>query len=420
MESFEKKETEPMERYEGKSYVFSSLSSLKDVMGVLCATFGVDPEEQKDTIILHNGDMEVRVAAACASSGEKAEDFITNQVEAALSHFYEVKTAAVDVKTNLVYQLERTRGFIMIDYSFEAEDIEDKRSIIEDMFIAILDQLDGVMLIQNPEAKEDGFYCCGENGEKLLILSDKGGSAFRGYLPYHEPTLKAGKDIVQEQVDRRLRTWETLGGKGIYVPAGHPAIDPASKVQCRPLEEIVKRAVALMGVCIYSECLLSGGDKGMEDAQNFLMDLLDRYNAQEFFTPKEWKYIHDTKPTEKDSKGFWCQYESLYVMEWALGLVEGLDFPDHLCDSRATVLALRNSDSISKILAKSRPKSPRELLDAYDLIFCLDWACSNAKLHSLPAPAGMNRGVVRERLRALRWLTGHKDSASWDEVRTDI
>ena len=76
------------------------------------------------------------------------------------------------------------------------------------------------------------MFCSGENGEKLLILSDKGGSAFTRYLPYQEPDLKAGKDITQEQVDRRMRTMQTLIGNAIYVPGWLPAVAPASQITC--------------------------------------------------------------------------------------------------------------------------------------------------------------------------------------------
>ena len=83
-----------------------------------------------------------------------------------------------------------------------------------------------------------------------------------------------------------------------------------------------------MGVAIYSECLLDE-KQGMEKAQNFLMDYIDNNNTQNYFSPKEWKYLHDTAPDRKEILSFLRQYESLHVVEWALGLVEELGFPDH-------------------------------------------------------------------------------------------
>lgn len=225
----------------------------------MCTTFGLDPEGKGDTLVLHNGDIEIRLAVASESAGEKAEEFIKRQVEGTCDHFYQVKTGVVDVKTNLLYQIGRARSFVLVEYAFDVEDeedIEDKKTMIEDMFVSILNDLEGIILIQNQDEKEDGMFCSGENGEKLLILSDKGGSAFTRYLPYQEPDLKAGKDITQEQVDRRMRTMQTLIGNAIYVPGWLPAVASASQITCPSLEETAQRALAIMGVAIYSECLL--------------------------------------------------------------------------------------------------------------------------------------------------------------------
>ena len=408
----------PAKRYEGKSFIFSDIPSQEKIIQVLCTTFGLDPEGMGDTLVLHNGDIEIRLAVASESAGEKAEEFIKRQVEGTCDHFYQVKTGVVDVKTNLLYQIGRARSFVLVEYAFDVEDEEDiegKKTMIEDMFVSVLNDLEGIILIQNQEEKEDSMFCCGENGEKLLILSDKGGSAFTRYLPYQEPDLKAGKDITQEQVDRRMRTMQTLIGNAIYVPGWLPAVEPASQITCPSLEETAKRALAIMGVAIYSECLLDE-KQGVEKAQNFLMDYIDNNNTQDYFSPREWRYLHDTAPDRKEVLSFLRQYESLYVVEWALGLVEELGFPDHPCNPADLVKSLRNGTSISKIMAKSRPKSPRELLDACDLISCLEWSCINARRHELPEPAGMKTGAVREWHKALNWLTGH---GQWDEVRAN-
>ena len=422
MELFEEKNTTetsaPAKRYEGKAFIFSDIPSQEKIIQVLGATFGLDPEGMGDTLVLHNGDIEIRLAVASESAGEQAEEFIKKQVEGTCGHFYQVETGVVDVKTNLLYQIGRARSFVLVEYAFDVEDEEDiegKRTMIEDMFVSVLNDLEGIILIQNQEEKEDSMFCCGENGEKLLILSDKGGSAFTRYLPYQEPDLKAGKDITQEQVDRRMRTMQTLIGNAIYVPGWLPAVEPASQITCPSLEETAKRALAIMGVAIYSECLLDE-KQGVEKAQNFLMDYIDNNNTQDYFSPREWRYLHDTAPDRKEVLSFLRQYESLYVVEWALGLVEELGFPDHPCNPADLVKSLRNGTSISKIMAKSRPKSPRELLDACDLISCLEWSCINARHHELPEPAGMKTGVVREWHKALNWLTGH---GQWDEVRAN-
>ena len=55
--------------------------------------------------------------------------------------------------------------------------LEDKKTMIEDMFVSILNDLEGIILIQNQDEKEGRHVLQRGKWEKLLILSDKGGSA---------------------------------------------------------------------------------------------------------------------------------------------------------------------------------------------------------------------------------------------------
>ena len=69
-------------------------------------------------------------------------------------------------------------------------------------------------------------------------------------------------------------------------------------------------------------------------------------------------------------------------------------------------------DRQNEIIKHARAAA-EELLSAADLIYRLDWACVDARVHGLPAPAGMDGGVVMERHKALNWLiTG----GEWDHV----
>ena len=80
----------PAKRYEGKSSFSQIIPSQEKIIQVLCTTFGLDPEGMGDTLVLHNGDIEIRLAVASESAGEKAEEFIKRQVEGTCDHFYQV------------------------------------------------------------------------------------------------------------------------------------------------------------------------------------------------------------------------------------------------------------------------------------------------------------------------------------------
>ena len=74
---------------------------------------------------------------------------------------------------------------------------------------------------------------------------------------------------------------------------------------------------------------------------------------------------------------------------------------------------MREHESISALLEQARPRGGDELLCAADLTYRLDWACVDARIHGLPAPGGMDGGVVMERHKALNWLVCGDD---WAEV----
>ena len=64
--------------------------------------------------------------------------------------------------------------------------------------------------------------------------------------------------------------------------------------------------------------------------------------------------------------------------------------------------------------AKLRPR--KELLEQADLIYRLHWACVDARVMGMPAPQGLEDGVVMERHRALFWLAGCDEMCPWDDV----
>ena len=150
----------------------------------------------------------------------------------------------------------------------------------------------------------------------------------------------------------------------------------------------------------------------------FIQKRINEFGADDFFSLKEWNYLHNEDPKESEKISYSWQYENLYVMEWALGLIDGpLDFPDHFCAVAEAAQLLTAFHSMREILEAAKPRSAKELLDACDMIFCLDWACTDTRMRDLPAPAGMDGGVVFERHKALNWLVGAGEKADWTMCR---
>lgn len=411
---------------EGRFFLFCMEESMERILDVLGQQFGVDGREMGNPLELSNRDVVLRAQIASFDMGQEEKDFIREQQGRTRGRFYEVETSHADVRTNLMYQLEATKSFVTVDYAFQDEGEDEnaaKRAWVENFFFEALPALRGILLTQG---ETDGFYIFdAAKRERTLLLDTAGESGTEKFIPYSVGRMEPGDGVSMEQLGRRERSRRLFEERGIYVPAFYPVIESEEESSCRGTVEIAERMVALAAVSLFSEALL--GDKmPWAEAYNFIKTrIIDEFGAETFFSPREWAYINNPESKEQERISFSWQYEGLHVMEWALGFAEAgeedgsLDFPDHVCDVPLAVRILNRHRSIGEIVAASRPKTPAELLDACDLTFCLDWACVDTRIRSLPAPAGMNGGVVMERHKALNWLVGADERAGWDEVGTD-
>lgn len=415
-----KKQSKEVTSYLDKTFILCAENDYARVIKVICDGFGINCDRESHTLNIQNQDIKISVTVFTKVMGNDEEELIRNQVNRVYGHFYEVDTENTDIKTNLLYDIARTNSMVFINYSFIEDEKFDKRSMIEGKFASILNKLQGIMLIIDEEG--DGLYCQGnkDSGRTMeLILSDRGNSSLLKYIPQQIFTMTSENgQISEEQISRRLRSRKILEENFIYVPVWYPVIESESESQCRSPEEIAERAVTLLIISLYSECRIQE-KMGYEEAYRFVEDIIESFDAEEFLSPSEREYINNPDSTEQEQISYSWKYENLFVMEWALGLVDELDFPDHICDVPNVVKLLNECSTISDILEKSNPKSKKQLLDECDLIFCLDWSCVDTRIHNLSAPAGMDNGVVLERHKSLNWLVGADDRAEWDLVGTN-
>ena len=401
---------------ERKMFLYTVIDSLQAVMDGLCRNFGIRPNRRTNRIELQNGDIKMSVTIMCTDMGEKAQNLIKEQAGELWQRFYQVETEHTDVKINLLHQIRQTKGILSIEYRFQDEGAEEKENTVYQAFFPILNRLQAVMWIPGEDGREAGVYSADEKGEKALLLSLEGQSQVGEFMPYPGRGAAPPENINQGQIKRRNKSQEILKERGIYVPAHYPFLESGLQLQARSPKEIAERAAALLTVALYSECLLSE-NQTPDQAMDFVKGIIENM-GEGIFSPREWEYLHNPDSTEEERIGFSWQYENLHVMEWALGLTFDLGFPTHTCDVSKAVSLLKDCHSIRDILDLSHPKSKKELMDACDLIFCLDWACVDARINRLPMPGKLDGGVVMERHKSLNWLTGAQDGAEWDQVKT--
>lgn len=382
------------------------------VMDQIENMLGREPGPKTNNYTLQNGDMKVFMVA-CGSADENANGtYAKEQLNGVQGFVYAIQTKHVDIKRNLFYHLRQCKAVLRIDYDYDdtgAQESAKKEQEIRSLILDITDRLQGIVTFGDGRAFLDG--------KGQLILDDKGKTDLDFYMPSEVlPGEDWGKDVPMECRERKDRSMAFLKEKHIYVTPWLPFLsESVQEGPARTTREICGRAGALLAVSLYSECRLGEG-MDYQQAREFIASVMDRFEVEKFLSPKEKAYLDNPDSAQKEQISYSWQYENLLVMEWALGLAEELPYPDKICDVPGTVRMLHPFESLDALEQGVSPRPYSELLDAADLIYRLDWACVDARVMGMPAPAGVDAGVVMERHRALFWLAGVDARCPWDDV----
>jgi len=181
-----------------------------------------------------------------------------------------------------------------------------------------------------------------------------------------------------EALARKEKSIAQLKQKGVPTIEHLPVIEDSQSTEKRTKEEIAHRAVAL--------CLVAVKGEGLEQAP--VQKLIKQYGAQDYFTPAEKKFIENSAPTQQERVQFSWRYEGYWVMLWALGYVETLEYPDKVCDVPKAVRFLHDN-STEDFIAKAKLRDLSGIFDEADMIYRCDWAVVNARLKKHNAPAAL-------------------------------
>ena len=220
--------------------------------------------------------------------------------------------------------------------------------------------------------------------------------------------------LSRDARDRQARCEEELGQFGVRTPATLPPVVSEIDVVLRSAPEVARRAMALFMVALRAESLMC--------PELAVADLREkRPLALRALTPKEQAFLNDAAPDQQQITNFVWRYEALWLLAWALGLVDELCYPSETCDVGILSNTLLGLDE--EALLKDAKLLPTEtLLDALDLHFRLHWLVRQRQQDSKPPDGEMggndlDPGVVLERHHALNWLVQH-EGAEWDDVQT--
>lgn len=211
-----------------------------------------------------------------------------------------------------------------------------------------------------------------------------------------------------EALDRKTRTETQLTKENVPFAKSLPVIADSKQAKKRTKEEIAHRAIAL---CIVSM-------KAAGDAEQPVIDaMVKKYSAATYFSPAEAAFIKNPAPTDKEKINFSWRYEDYWVLLWALGYVDSLDFPKDQCNAEKAIALLRDHTA-EEFITGAKLRDLTAILDQTDLIYRYHWVTTEARINGKESPAGLNREIIMERHYVLNWLIGYLDQ-EWDDISTD-
>lgn len=219
-------------------------------------------------------------------------------------------------------------------------------------------------------------------------------------------------DILKnrEELSRKEKTHEILTKEGIKINLHLPVIESESETSLRTSEEIATRLTILAITNLVAFNSIEAGE-----AIGYLEDC----NLWQYTTPNEKDFLQH--PTEDKKFQETWKSECIWVLLWALQIVDTLPFPNDLCDLNDVpaedypVGGDKDPNDFINIPYKIRSKS--EILDANDLYYRYHWACVDARLNNVEMTT-VDSGVVYERHYALNWLITYMNQ-EWDDVSCD-
>jgi len=238
------------------------------------------------------------------------------------------------------------------------------------------------------------------------------------------PSPETWEYANDRQRGRALRSFAELRKRSVPVYSGPLFVDDDNEVNIQPAGEVARRTMVLWAVELRAE--------GVPQAE--AIKIIKQLDLWKSVSPKEKEFLENKSPDADDCQRLVWRLESIWVLMWALGHIEQLDWPSGMCDVPKLAGLVSPHEADNKIITAARLRSASELLDAQDLIMRIHWAIRDAYLHQggmipvgldwsqdddwIPVNLSAEVGVVEQRHYTLNWLVNFLDPENWDSVDT--
>ncbi len=393
--------------------LFSREQNPELIMDVIMESFGLEKSAGGNNLHLENDVQSVNIDVFTESMGEEFKEFIQKQKNMVSGYFAQMQNCNEDIKINLIHHIQHSKAFIPIKTAVkqESDDVDDIDAVIA-VILEAMNHMDGVLIV------DEGATALNSDGH--VILSEECESDLEFYFPFELQEIPAFfENCTARQIARRTENMKYLFERYIYV-CELPLNDDDENIKLRSQEDVVRRTIGTLLVSLYSEALLNPEENmSVSEARDFIRKVMKDFSIDEWkdvLTKEETEYIEDDNSDESARINFSWHYENLYVLEWLLGLEEW-NYPEDICDVGKMVRNLREFKSVADMCENTVIRSKKEILDKADLIYRMDWAAVDARIHGMQGPAGLEHGVVQERHKTLNWMICF-DDAEWDDVST--
>lgn len=206
---------------------------------------------------------------------------------------------------------------------------------------------------------------------------------------------------------RKQETERLLRELGVAINPWLPLICEEPKARLKAAEDVAARALILNVM----------GAAAQDDYRPIGVDVLKSTGLWDRASPNEQAFLSmDSPPDGAKTSAAWCA-EASWTLFWTLGKVPQLSLPNAHFDVEQLDRIASSREDIPRIRAEADLRPLKEILDETDKIYRIHWAVRDALLNGRELPGNFSPSVVKERHRALNWVTRYHDE--WDEVTTD-
>ncbi|MDO5499442.1 MAG: DUF4272 domain-containing protein [Propionibacteriaceae bacterium] len=213
--------------------------------------------------------------------------------------------------------------------------------------------------------------------------------------------------VHPQSVKRAERVRRDLAAQGVAVPAGAIPVRSTEEITLRRPDQIAKRAVALVVTADFALSVLDDEPLDWE----YMARIFPRSLAER--TPTELALFHDRDPVLAGELKW--GYEAAAQLLAMCGRVRAT-FPRDFAD-QGQVWNSSVGVEERELLTMLQLLSPAEICDAWESARALHHTVTTARAEGGVPPAELDHEIVRQRYRALEWLTGDEE---WDDVEVGV